>query len=325
MNDTILALAPMAGISDWPMRTLCAEQGCNYITTEMISAQGFITAPDTLRVYQYLLAVSPDEPRPVAQIFGHREDYLSQAAARLSDTGLFSGIDINMGCPAQKVVTSGSGSAMMRDLPGCARAISAVRRATGLPVSVKMRLGWDAEHICAVELAKIAEDCGADLLTVHGRTRMQQYSGKADWEQIARVREAVRIPVLCNGDITSAETALEALRITGCAGIAIGRGALGNPFVFAQIAAALRGETAAPPTDAQIVATAIRHGKMMLAWKGEHSAVLEMRKHLCWYIHGKRGAARLRTRITAVDTMQEVFDLLEEFLSLQNSEPDQPA
>ena len=315
----ILALAPMAGITDWPMRTLCVEQGCNYTTTEMISAQGFLTAPDTLNVYKFLLAVSPDEPRPAAQIFGHDPAYMARAAARLTDTGLFSGIDINMGCPAQKVVTSGSGSAMMRDLPNCAAVIAAVRRATDLPVSVKMRLGWDEAHICAAELAKIAQEEGANLLTVHGRTRAQQYSGKADWQAVARVKQAVSIPVLCNGDIDGPESTIRALSLTGCDGVAIGRGALGNPFVFARIRAALRGEPVPTPDIDTIVQTAIRHGRMMLEWKGERSAVLEMRKHLCWYIHGRRGAARMRTRITSVQTMAEVFALLNEFSALQNA------
>ena len=316
-KQPILALAPMAGISDWPMRTLCVEQGCNYTTTEMVSAQGFLTAPSTLNIYKYLLAIGPDEPPPVVQIFGRRPDLMSDAARKLSDTGLFSGVDINMGCPAQKVTGGGAGSALMRDLPLCAEIISAVRKATPLPLSIKMRLGWDEAHITAPELAHIAEDCGADLLTVHGRTRSQQYSGHADWAQIAAVKNAVGIPVLCNGDVNSAESCLEALRITGCDGVAIGRGALGNPFVFAQIQSSLKGEPAHMPDDEQIVATAIRHGKMMLAWKGERSAVLEMRKHLCWYIHGKRGAAQMRTRITAVDTMEAVFSLLREFADLQ--------
>ena len=315
----ILALAPMAGITDWPMRLLCVEQGCNYTTTEMISAQGFLTAPDTLNVYKFLLAVSPDEPKPKAQIFGHDAGYMARAAARLTETGLFSGIDINMGCPAQKVVTSGSGSAMMRDLPNCAAVIAAVRRATDLPVSVKMRLGWDEAHICAVELAKIVQEEGVDLLTVHGRTRAQQYAGKADWQAVARVKQAVSIPVLCNGDIDGPESAISALSVTGCDGIAVGRGALGNPFVFAQIRAALSGEPIPTPDDDMIVETAIRQGKMMMAWKGERSAVLEMRKHLCWYIHGRRGAARMRTRITAVQTMTEVFALLSEFAALQKT------
>ena len=318
-RQPIIALAPMAGISDWPMRTLCVEQGCNYTTTEMVSAQGFLTAPSTLNVYKYLLAIGPDEPPPTVQIFGRRPDLMSEAAKKLADTGLFSGVDINMGCPAQKVTGGGAGSALMRDLPLCAEIISAVRKATPLPLSVKMRLGWDEEHISAPELARIAEDCGADLLTVHGRTRAQQYSGHAYWEKIGAVKSAVHIPVLCNGDVNSAESCLEALRVTGCDGVAIGRGALGNPFVFSQIQAALRGVPVACPNDDQIVATAIRHGKMMLDRKGEHAAVLEMRKHLCWYIHGKRGAAQLRTRITAVDTMEEVFSLLREFAALQKN------
>ena len=164
----ILALAPMAGITDWPMRLLCAEQGCNYTTTEMVSAMGYLTAPDSLYVYQYLLAVHPDEPRPAVQLFGHHPDLMGQAAQRLSELGRFSAIDINIGCPARKVTGSGSGSALMRDLPLCAQIITAVRKSTVLPVTVKMRLGWDDDHLCAPELAHIAQECGADLLTVHG-------------------------------------------------------------------------------------------------------------------------------------------------------------
>ena len=316
-KQPILALAPMAGVTDWPMRLLCAEQGCNYTTTEMISAQGFLAAPDTLHVYRHLLCVSPDEPRPVVQIFGHRSDLMADAAARLSDTGLFSGVDINMGCPAHKVVSSGSGSALMRDLPLCAQLIAAVRAATSLPLSVKMRLGWDEAHINAPELARIAQEQGAELITVHGRTRTQQYAGSANWQEIARVKRAVRIPVLANGDIHCAQSALDALAQTGCDGLAIGRGALGNPFVFRQIRAALQGKSAPPPNIDAVVATAIRHGDMMLEWKGEHAAVLEMRKHMCWYIHGKPSAARLRTRITAVQTMAEVYALLREFAAQQ--------
>ena len=188
----ILALAPMAGITDWPMRLLCAEQGCNYTTTEMVSAMGYLTAPDSLYVYQYLLAVHPDEPRPAVQLFGHHPDLMGQAAQRLSELGRFSAIDINMGCPARKVTGSGSGSALMRDLPLCAQIITAVRKSTVLPVTVKMRLGWDNDHLCAPELAHIAQECGADLLTVHGRTREQQYAGQADWQAVACVKQAVR-------------------------------------------------------------------------------------------------------------------------------------
>ncbi|MBQ7454847.1 MAG: tRNA dihydrouridine synthase DusB [Clostridia bacterium] len=319
-----LALAPMAGITDWPMRLLCREQGCNYTTTEMISAQGYLAAPDASRVYQGLLAVSPDEPKPVVQIFGCRPELMGQAAARLADTGAFSGVDINMGCPAHKVVGSGGGSALLKDLPLCGRIIAAVRAATSLPVSVKMRLGWDASSLCAEELAHIAQEEGADLLTVHGRTREQQYAGQADWAAIARVKAGVRIPVLANGDVNSPETALACLRETGCDGVAIGRGALGNPFLFAQIAAALRGEACPPPTAEEMTRTAIRHADMMRAWKGEKIALLEMRKHLCWYIHSRRGAARLRTQIVAAATLDEACELLLRFAAQPQEESEIP-
>jgi len=314
----IIALAPMAGITDWPMRLLCCEQGCNYTTTEMVSAMGFLTAPKSLHVYRYLLAVHPDEAKPVVQIFGHEPMLMAQAAARLSDMGLFSGVDINMGCPAHKVAGSGSGSALMKDLRLCGQIITLVRAATKLPLSIKMRLGWDDESICAVDLARICEDCGADLITVHGRTRMQQYSGNANWDEIAHVKQSVKIPVILNGDITCADDALRALHETNCDGIAIGRGALGNPFLFGQIQAALHGGTPVQPTVHEMVAAAIRHGEMMREWKGEKSAVPEMRKHLCWYIRGQRGAARIRTQITTVSSLDEVFDLLRAFADEQN-------
>lgn len=319
MNSPIIALAPMAGITDWPMRLLCSEQGCNYTTTEMVSAMGFLSAPDSLHVYRYLLAVHPDEVKPVVQIFGHEAPLMAQAAARLSGMGLFSGIDINMGCPAHKVAGSGSGSALMKNLTLCAQIVTLVRAATKLPLTVKMRLGWDDESICARELAHICEDCGVDMITVHGRTRMQQYSGTANWDEIARIKQSVKIPVILNGDITCAGDAVRALEQTGCDGVAVGRGALGNPFLFSQIQSALRGEEVKLPTVHEMVAAAIRHGEMMREWKGEKSAVPEMRKHLCWYIRSQRGAARLRTQITTVSSLDEVFDLLRDFAEEQNA------
>ena len=313
ITSPIIALAPMAGVTDWPMRLLCCEQGCNYTTTEMVSAMGFLSAPDSLHVYRYLLATHPDEPKPVVQIFGHEALLMAKAAAKLSDTGLFSGVDINMGCPAHKVAGSGSGSALMKNLPLCGQIITLVRAATRLPLSVKMRLGWDDESICAQELAHICEDCGVDMITIHGRTRMQQYSGVANWEEIARVKQSVRIPVLLNGDINSADDALRALRQSGCDGVAIGRGALGNPFLFGQIQSALHETAYAQPTAQEVTAVAIRHGEMMREWKGEKSAVTEMRKHLCWYIRGQRGAAKLRTQLTTSPSLNEVYDLLRAF------------
>lgn len=315
----IIALAPMAGITDWPMRLLCSEYGCNYTTTEMVSAMGFLSAPDSLHVYRYLLAKDPNEVTPVVQIFGHEPQLMAQAAAKLTDMNAFAGIDINMGCPAQKVAGSGSGSALMKNLPLAAQIITLVRAATNLPLSVKMRLGWDDESICAKELAHICEECGVDLITVHGRTRMQQYSGEADWGKIAEVKQSVHIPVILNGDITGAVDALRAIDQTGCDGVAVGRGALGNPFLFAQIKAAFEGKEIPQFSAEHVIAIAIRHGEMMRAWKGEKSAVPEMRKHLCWYIRGQRGAAKLRTQLTAVSTLSEVYDLLQNFVKEQNS------
>jgi len=315
----IIALAPMAGITDWPMRLLCSEYGCSYTTTEMVSAMGFLSAPDSLHVYRYLLAKNPNEVTPVVQIFGHEPQLMAQAAAKLTDMNAFAGIDINMGCPAQKVAGSGSGSALMKNLPLAAQIITLVRAATKLPLSVKMRLGWDNESICAKELAHICEDCGVDSITVHGRTRMQQYSGEADWEKIAEVKQSVHIPVILNGDITTADDALRAINQTDCDGIAVGRGALGNPFLFAQIKAAFEGKEIPQFSSAHVIETAIRHGEMMRAWKGEKSAVPEMRKHLCWYIRGQRGAAKLRTQLTAVSTLNEVYELLQNFVKEQNS------
>ena len=313
-NGIILSLAPMAGISDWPMRTLCAEQGCNHTTTEMVSAIGLLTAPKDLNVYKFLLHVGPDEPAPFVQLFGRDPAILADAASYLTSLNRFAGIDINMGCPAPKVTSGGNGSALMRDLPQCEKIIKAVRGATSLPLSIKMRLGWDESSRCAVELAQIAQDCGVNLLTVHGRTRVQQYSGHADWEYVSRVKRAVRIPVLVNGDVMDAQSARDALRISGCDGIAIGRGALGNPFVFKEIDSALKGLPYEPPRLEEVIETALRHSRTMIEWKGERSAVLEMRKHLCWYIRGQRGAAAFRTRITHASSYNEIRDLLAEFL-----------
>lgn len=313
-NKLLLALAPMAGISDWPMRMLCVEQGCNHTTTEMVSAIGLLTAPKDLNVYKFLLHVGSNEPAPFVQIFGRDPAILADAASYLTSLNRFSGIDINMGCPAPKVTSGGNGSALMRDLPQCERIIKAVRNATSLPLSVKMRLGWDDASRCAVELAQISENSGADLLTVHGRTRVQQYSGHADWEYIAKVKKAVNIPVLINGDISDAESARKALNISGCDGIAIGRGALGNPFVFKEIYSSLNGLSYEPPCLEDVIQTALRHSRAMIEWKGEHSAVLEMRKHLCWYIRGQRGAAVFRTRITHASSYDQIHDMLAEFL-----------
>ena len=300
----------MAGITDQVFRRLCFEQGCNCATTEMVSAQGFLTAPKDRNAYRFLLARFPEEGALAVQIFGSEPLFMAQAAERLTDLGLFTSIDINMGCPAQKVVGGQSGSALMKDPPLAGRIVEAVKRATLLPVTVKMRLGWDEEHKNAVEFARVLEQAGADLITVHGRTRMQQYAGKAEWEAIAAVKQAVSIPVIANGDITDGESALKALQATRCDGLAIGRGALGNPWIFAEIKAAMQGLPYTPPPYAQIVDTAMRQAREMAEWKGQRSALLEMRKHFAWYTAGRRNSAQVRTKVNLAQSFDEVEALL---------------
>ncbi len=307
---TMLALAPMAGITDQVFRRLCFENGCDQATTEMVSAQGYLSAPKDRMAYRFLLARYADEGPLAVQIFGSEPDYIARAAAALTDTGCFSSIDINMGCPAQKVVGGQSGSALMKDPALAARIAHSAVKSTFLPVTVKMRLGWDEAHKNAVDFARMLEDAGVSGLTVHGRTRAQQYAGKADWETIAAVKRAVSIPVVANGDVTDGRSALECLRVTGCDGLAIGRGALGNPWVFAEIKAALKGESYTPPPYSAIVDTAMRQAREMAEWKGQRSALLEMRKHFAWYTYGRRGAAQVRTKVNQAATFEEVEELL---------------
>lgn len=295
MNNPKIILAPMAGVTDWPFRLLCTEQGADLVFTEMISAQGFLTAPASANAYRFLADIYPGETNVRVQVFGDEPEYVALAARHLMDTGRFCGVDINMGCPARKITGGGSGSALMKAPHIAASIMRATRRMIDGSLSVKFRLGW--EHFTALSFAYIAQEEGIDFVTVHGRTREQMYSGKADWQSIARIKQALHIPVYANGDVFTAKDAEAALQTTGCDGVMIGRGALGNPWIFSQTKAFLSKEEYRSPSPTEVVQTALRHADMMSKWKGEKFAVVEMRKHFSWYLKGMRGAARAREQL----------------------------
>ena len=302
-------LAPMAGVTDMPMRLLCFEQGAAWAVSEMLSAKGFLCAPKGTRAMRELMRKSEKEGVLGLQLFGREPDEMREAANQLSDAG-FQFIDINMGCPAHKIVSNGEGSALMKTPEKAEKIIAETVKGTRLPVTVKFRAGWDGEHVNAVEIARRAEQAGASALTVHARTREQMYAGRADWDVIARVKAAVSIPVIGNGDVRSAEDFIAMRRETGCDGVAIGRGAQGNPWVFREIRAALRGEACPAATLHERVDLALRHARMQSDYIGERVGVREMRKHVAWYIQGLPGCARVREQINRTQSLADMERLL---------------
>lgn len=304
----ICILAPMAGVSDLPFRLLCREQGADLVCMEMVSAKAIAYHN---RNTEKLMQIDPGEHPVSLQLFGSDPELMAEIAKEIEERP-FDILDINMGCPVPKIVGNGEGSALMREPALVERIVSSVSRAVKKPVTVKIRKGFDDDHVNAVEIARIAEASGAAAIAVHGRTREQYYSGTADWEIIRQVKEAVSIPVIGNGDVDSPQKAKAMLEETGCDGVMIGRAARGNPWIFRQIKEYLEnGRLTDPPSLAEIHEMMLRHARMQVEYKGDYTGIREMRKHISWYTAGFPHSARLRARINSVESLEEMEELLQ--------------
>ena len=302
-----LILAPMAGVTDLPFRLLCKEQGAGLLCMEMVSAKAALYKNANRGC---LLEIDPRENPVSLQLFGSDPEIISTIAHQIEERP-FDILDLNMGCPVPKIVNNGEGSALMKNPKLAGEIIRRTVRAIDKPVTVKIRKGFDDEHINAVEMAKIAEDAGAAAVAVHGRTREQFYSGKADWDIIRQVKEAVSIPVIGNGDLLTAEDVIAMEEQTGCDGFMIARGAQGNPWIFRQILHYFEtGEHLAKPTLEEVTQMILRHARMMLEFKGEYIGIREIRKHAAWYTAGYPNSARLRVAINNVESFEALEELL---------------
>lgn len=306
-------LAPMAGVTDLPFRLLCKEQGAGLLCMEMVSAKAIQyknkNTQDLLRIHE--------EERPVSlQLFGSEPDTISEIAKQIEELP-FAILDINMGCPVPKIVKNGEGSALMKQPKLVYEIVSKTVKAIQKPVTVKIRKGFDDSCINAVEIAKVIEEAGGAAVAVHGRTREQYYSGKADWEIIRKVKEAVSIPVIGNGDVTSTEDAVRMQKLTGCDGVMVGRGAQGNPWIFRELVEYDRtGKIPSRPSLEELKETMLRHARLQIEYKGDYLGIREMRKHVGWYTTGLKGAAALRAEINQVQSYEELEQLLGNKLTL---------
>ena len=300
-------LAPMAGVTDFPFRVICKRYGASLLYTEMINAKALCYGDENTFS---MLEVKPEEGDVAVQIFGHEPQYMAEAASILSDMNRFRIIDINMGCPAPKITKNNEGSALMKDPALAFKIIDSVKKASKLPVTVKFRKGWDDSCVNAVEFARNAQAAGADCITVHGRTREQYYSGKADWDIISEVKKSVSIPVIANGDIFSIGDAVNIIEKTGADAYMIGRGSQGNPFIFSQIRDFIEGSPVRDIPDTEKIDVMLEHYDLSIKYKGEDKTVREMRKHIGWYLKGMYGSARMRDDINHIVDADEVRQML---------------
>lgn len=303
-----LILAPMAGVTDLPFRLLCKEQGAGLLCMEMVSAKAILYKNKNT---EELLAIDQRELPVSLQLFGSEPDIIAKIAHQIEERP-FDILDINMGCPVPKIVNNGEGSALMKNPKLAGEIIEKTAKAIQKPVTVKIRKGFDDDHVNAVEMAKIAEASGAAAIAVHGRTREQFYSGKADWDIIRQVKEAVSIPVIGNGDLLTAEDVVAMYEQTGCDGFMIGRGAQGNPWIFQQILSFFEtGEKFPKPSTQEVKEMMLRHARMMLEFKGEYTGIREIRKHGAWYTAGYPNSSKLRVKINEVETYEQLEALFQ--------------
>ena len=309
--DNRVFLSPMAGVTDLPFRLICKEQDCGMLYTEMVNAKALCYDDQNTKK---MLKIEEEEHPVAIQIFGSDPEYMG-GAAKILNSYPNEILDINMGCPAPKVVKNGDGSALLKNPELAAKVLKAVVGNSEKPVTLKIRKGWDDTCINAVEIAKIAEDCGISAIAIHGRTREQYYSGKADWDIIRQVKENVSIPVIGNGDVFEVEDAINMLNQTNCDAIMIGRGAQGNPWIFKRINHYMQtGEILPEPALEEKINTAKKHLKLAVEEHGEYVAVREMRKHIAWYLKGLRNSARVRDEINKIESYEEVVNKLESYM-----------
>lgn len=308
--DGRFIMAPMAGVTDRAFRQICRDCGAALTVSEMISTRALLFQDKKTR---QLLQLAPNEKPGWIQIFGHEPESMAEGAVKALEISGAELLDINMGCPAPKIVRGGDGSALMRDPKQASSVIRAVVDAVSVPVTVKFRKGWDEESVNYLDFARMVQDSGASAVTLHGRTRTQMYAGRADWDAIAQVKQALSIPVIANGDVSSPEDARRILAYTGADGVMIGRGALGNPWLFAQCQAMDDGkESPQSPELAERLSTARVQIELAREYKGERIAMLEARKHLAWYVKGVRGTKKLKAKISALTSLDQLEELLEQ-------------